>query len=50
MHVRPLPIPGKVEHVLLSSVWGCFILIEFLLLGYFCQSIYRLDVAICSIN
>ncbi len=31
-------------------VWGCFILIDFLLLGCFCQSIYQLDVAICSIN
>ncbi len=47
---RPNPISGKVGHSLLSNVWGCNILIDFLLLGYFCQSIYQLDVAICSIN
>ena len=47
---RPPPISGKVGHVLLSSVFGCFILIGFLLLGFFCLSIYPLDVAICSIN
>ncbi len=47
---RPSLISGKVGYSLLSSVWGCFILIDFLLLGYFCQSVYQLDVAICSIN
>ena len=30
------PIPGKVLHLMLSSVSGCQILIDILLLGYFC--------------
>ncbi len=38
-------IPGKVGHFMLSSVSGCRILIDFLLLGIFCQSINPL--AIC---
>ncbi len=42
--------PGKVWHFMLSSVSGCCILIDVLLLGYLCQSINRLDVAICSIQ
>ena len=44
------PIPGKVWHFMLSSVSGCRILIDVLLLGYFCQSINHLDVAICRIK
>ncbi len=43
----PPPIIGKVGQVLLSSESGCCILIGFLFLGYFCQSIYLFDVAIC---
>jgi hypothetical protein len=39
-------IPGKVGHFMLNSVSGCRILIDFLLLGNFCQSINALDVAI----
>ena len=44
------PITGNVCHFMLSSVSGCSILIDFLLLGYFCQSMNPLDVAICSIK
>ncbi len=44
------PIPGKVWHFMLSSVSGCDILIDYLLLGYFCQSINPLAVTICSIK
>jgi hypothetical protein len=33
------PNPGKVSHFMLSSVSGGRILIDFLLLGYLCQSI-----------
>ncbi len=52
--VRP-PIPGKVWHFTsmkhcVSSVSGCRILIDVLLLGYFCQSMNQLDVAICRIK
>ena len=32
------PIPGKVYHFMLSSVSGCHIMIDFLLLGYYYQS------------
>jgi hypothetical protein len=32
------PIPGKVYHFILSSVSGCHIMIDFLLLGYYYQS------------
>ena len=28
------PVPGKVGHLLLASVSGCLILIDFLFLGY----------------
>jgi hypothetical protein len=42
--------PGKVWHFMLSSVSGCPILIDVLLLGYLCQSIDPLDVAICCIK
>ncbi len=44
------PISGKAGHDLISIVLGCYILIDFLLLGCFCQPIYLLDVAICSIH
>ena len=44
------PITGKAEHVLLSIVLGYCILIAFLFLGYFCQSVHPFDVAICRIN
>jgi hypothetical protein len=44
------PIPGKGCHFVLSSVSGCRILIDFLLLGYFCQSINLLDIALCCIK
>ena len=44
------PITGNVCRFMLSSVSGCSILIDFLLLGYFCQSMNPLDVAICSIK
>ena len=47
---RPPPIFGKVGHSVLYSVRVCFILIGFLLLGYYCQSIYQLDVTVCSTN
>ncbi len=42
-------IPGKLGHFMLSSVAGRRILIDFLPLGYFCQSITwnPWDVAIC---
>ena len=43
-------IPGKVGHFMQCSVSGCRILIDFFLLGYFCQSINSLDVAMCSIK
>ena len=33
----PHPIPGLVGHVLLPSALGCSILIDFSILGYFCQ-------------
>ena len=46
----PPSISGKVGHDLISIVLGCSILIDFLLLGCFCQPIYLLDVAICSIH
>ena len=51
-HVTEWPpsISGKVGHDLISIVLGCSILIDFLLLGCFCQPIYLLDVAICSIH
>jgi hypothetical protein len=42
--------PGKVWHFMLSSVSGFHILIDVLLLGFFCQSIDQLDVAICRIK
>ena len=42
-------IPGKVGHFMQCSVSGCRILIDFFLLGYFCQSTNSLDVAMCSI-
>ena len=45
-----LPNPGKVWHFILSSVSGCHILIDILLLGYFCQSINQFGVTICVIN
>jgi hypothetical protein len=41
------PVPGKVWHSMLSSVSGCQILIDVLLLGYFCRSINLLDATIC---
>ncbi len=44
------PIPGKVWHFMLSSVSGCRILIDVLLLGCFCQSINQLDVATCRMK
>ncbi len=50
--IKP-PILGMVGHLLLSSVSGSSILIDwfdFLFLGYFCQSIPQLDVAICRIK
>ncbi len=43
-------IPGKVGHVLQSKVLICCILIQFLFLGFFCQSIHSLDVDICRTN
>jgi hypothetical protein len=46
----PPPISGKVGNFLLSGDLGCFILIDFLLLGYFFQSFYPMDAAICRIN
>lgn len=46
----PPSISGKVGHDLISIVLGCYILIDFLLLGCFCQPIYLLDAAICSIH
>lgn len=46
----PPSISGKVGHDLISIVLGCSILIDFLLLGCFCQPIYLLDAAICSIH
>ncbi len=44
------PIPGQVGHVLLSGVWGYSILIDFSILGYFCQFIHPLDIAIFRIK
>ena len=46
----PPPVSGKVGNALLSDVLSCFILIDFLLSGYFCQSFYPMDVSICSIK
>jgi hypothetical protein len=44
------PITGKAEHVLLSIVLLYCILIAFLCLGCFCQSVYIFEVAICRIH
>ena len=38
------PITGDVCHFMLSSVSGCSILIDLLLLGYFCQSMNPLEI------
>ena len=48
----PHPIPGLVGRVLLYSALGCSILIDFSILGYFCQLefIHPSDIAICSIG
>jgi hypothetical protein len=37
-----------VGHTLLSSVFGCCFLIDLAFLRYFCQLIYPLDIAICT--
>ncbi len=49
-NAEPSIPPGKVGHFLLSSVSGSCILIDFLFLGYFYQSIKQLDITICSIK
>jgi hypothetical protein len=43
------PITGKTGHVLLSTFLGCCILI-LSILGFSCQFIHPLDVAICSMK
>ncbi len=43
-------IPAKARHVLQPNELDCCILVHFLFLGYFCQSIHPLDVEIGSIN
>jgi hypothetical protein len=44
------PISGKVGHVMLSTVLEYCILIAFLFLGYFSQSVRSFDVAVLSNN
>ena len=41
---------GQVGHIVLSSVWSCNILIDFLILGYFCRFLHASDIAICRIK
>ncbi len=43
-------ILAKARHVLQPNALDCCILIHYLFLGYFCQSIHPLDVEIGSIN